>query len=477
MTRTDGSRRLLAVALAGAALACNFDTPGFGTDPLGASTGEAATGDDPAGTGSTGVPEPVCGDGQIDPGEQCDYGSGNSDAGLCTGACKLAVCGDGLVSPTEQCDDGNDVDDDGCNNVCGKDTCGDGKLGPGEACDNGAGNSDAGLCTTACEAAVCGDGLVSPLEQCDDGNLADADGCSNTCILKSCGDGDVDAGEECDDGNAVDDDACTTSCKAAACGDGLVQAGEVCDDGNNINDDGCTTACALPACGDGFVQGDEQCDGPTPGVDQCTEDCMALRVDQILLAMSIPIPEYEDPKNPAKPPAEGTTAPDQSACLVFNPPLDPDYPYVHALEFSVAASHGRVGDLVIFLRSPQGTWLIVSNRPGFVEPDGGSNVEGGDNSNMSPQAPLRFRDGGEFSGETLGEGIPTDKAVCLSDGRCDFSPDRGASTKSFASFADFAGAPVGDIGAWSICMQDHVPNTVDGSLHGASLTMVRRKHP
>ena len=131
------------------------------------------------------------------------------------------ACGDGLVQPGEQCDDGNHTDGDGCSAKC-----------------------------TLEKLLVCGDGVVEPGEQCDDGNLLDGDGCSGNCTLEGllvCGDGIVQPGEQCDDGNAVNTDLCTTACKLAACGDGFVQkqAGEQCDDGNVVNGDGCSAQCKL----------------------------------------------------------------------------------------------------------------------------------------------------------------------------------------------------------------------------------------
>lgn len=48
---------------------------------------------------------PVCGDGNVDPGEECDDGPGNSDSGSCTSTCAVNVCGDELVGPGESCDD------------------------------------------------------------------------------------------------------------------------------------------------------------------------------------------------------------------------------------------------------------------------------------------------------------------------------------------------------------------------------------
>ncbi|MCB9700542.1 MAG: DUF4215 domain-containing protein [Myxococcales bacterium] len=156
----------------------------------GSSTGSVET----STSGTTG-PAPVCGDGNVDEGEECDAGAENNDQGLCTTACKNAVCGDGFVQPGEACDDGNDVDDDEC--------------------------------TNACAPASCGDGLVQPGEECDDGNDDSTDACLPTCVNATCGDGFVQAGvDDCDDGNADNSDACTTLCKAPACDDAIVSGDE-----------------------------------------------------------------------------------------------------------------------------------------------------------------------------------------------------------------------------------------------------------
>jgi cysteine-rich repeat protein len=54
----------------------------------------------------------VCGNGQIEPGEQCDDGN-QDDTDSCLSTCKVARCGDGLVQAgVEACDDANDDEDD-----------------------------------------------------------------------------------------------------------------------------------------------------------------------------------------------------------------------------------------------------------------------------------------------------------------------------------------------------------------------------
>ena len=95
--------------------------------------------------------------------------------------------------------------------------CGNGVLERGEQCDDGnAVNTDA--CRNDCTLPFCGDGIVDMGEQCDDGNAVNTDACRNDCTLPYCGDGIVDMGEQCDDGNASDDDGCKTDCTSPRCG-------------------------------------------------------------------------------------------------------------------------------------------------------------------------------------------------------------------------------------------------------------------
>jgi cysteine-rich repeat protein len=105
-------------------------------------------------------------------------------------------CGDGVVDPGEECDDGNGDSGDGCSPAClieGVET----------ACDDGLDNDLDGLVDCAdpdcaqdpaCEP-VCGTGIVEGDEICDDGNLVDGDGCNSDCYP-----------EETDCSNGIDDD-------------------------------------------------------------------------------------------------------------------------------------------------------------------------------------------------------------------------------------------------------------------------------
>ncbi len=105
-----------------------------------------------------------------------------------------AGCGDGKIEPPEQCDDGpkNGTTGDPCYADCTLslvNRCGNGKLDTGEECDLGMANS-------------CVDGTTS--------------NCTCTCKNKKCGDGVVQSGECCDDANGGDNEQmskCTPDCK------------------------------------------------------------------------------------------------------------------------------------------------------------------------------------------------------------------------------------------------------------------------
>jgi cysteine-rich repeat protein len=152
-------------------------------------------------------------------------------------------CGDGVVNPDEECDDGDDDPLNGCDNECTLPSC--------------------------------GDGTVQTVEVCDDGNFDDNDGCLDTCLPAKCGDGKVYLGKEgCDDGNDVDDDACSNACVLASCGDGAIQAEEACDDGNDDNTDACLNDCIVAKCGDGVLKVDvEECDDGNADADDACVDC------------------------------------------------------------------------------------------------------------------------------------------------------------------------------------------------------------
>lgn len=111
---------------------------------------ESDAGSDSESESESGAPG-ICGDGEVDPGEECDDGLDNADENAyCTLDCKENICGDGLLGPDEACDDGNTASWDGCSDDCSA-LCGNGVIEDDEECDEGDANHDTlGPCTTAC---------------------------------------------------------------------------------------------------------------------------------------------------------------------------------------------------------------------------------------------------------------------------------------------------------------------------------------
>jgi cysteine-rich repeat protein len=278
--RAGSPAGLLVVLAAAGALGggCNAI---FSFDPLDSGEGDGAT--DTDGNGEVEDDGDVRDDGDVPVGrDDAEGADGDDDAGeVEDGDDGGRGCGNGTLDPGEECDDGNADNTDECTTECLAARCSDGYVQAGvEECDDGnADNTDS--CLDTCVAAACGDGYVEAgVEECDDANPDNTDSCLDTCVAATCGDGYVEAGvEECDDGAANSDtavDACRTSCRRAYCGDGVVDAGEACDDGNRIDTDGCRNTCALPGCGDGIVQAGEECDdGNASNTDACLNTCVA----------------------------------------------------------------------------------------------------------------------------------------------------------------------------------------------------------
>jgi virginiamycin B lyase len=196
-------------------------------------------------------PGAECGNGRLEPGEECDDGN-DADCDGCSARCRVETgCGDGARCGAEECDDGNLADCDGCSSSCTREIgllCGDGvrNAACGEDCDPPA----AGTCDAECRRVPsCGDGIVDPGEQCDDGALDGTPGyCDTNCTPAACGNGNVGVGEECDDGNTTGCDGCSATCQLEVgwrCGDGVLNA----------------------ACG-------EECDPPGPGSPECNYRCL-----------------------------------------------------------------------------------------------------------------------------------------------------------------------------------------------------------
>lgn len=232
------------------------------------------------------------------------------------------VCGDGDVNGGDECDDGNGIEADGCDNDCtfscvDSAACDDGELCNGEElCDTAAhicvqstsapDGTDCALMSQcragACALFGCGDGAVAAPEQCDDANLIEGDGCDNDCTF-SC-----EAAADCDDGNACTGDVCSAAnvcqasmpfddgsvcdrdmdagtrdlclgatCLPSLCGDGYLDPAalpaEECDDGNLTNGDGCDADCTFTCSADVDCVDTEVCNG-TETCDLTSHTCV-----------------------------------------------------------------------------------------------------------------------------------------------------------------------------------------------------------
>ncbi len=261
----------------------------------------------------------LCGNGRVDPGEQCEQNAACSGGRYCAGCLCTngGACGDGSVnSASEACDRGtqNGQPGSGCSSVCTRTAdCGNGMFDVGEQCDrclNGFflraggydrcnGNETMFVATYTCE---------------DAGFTAGTLGCSpetcrldtSQCTRPACGNGRVEDEEQCD-GNDLQRRACTdfrdqgyaggqlrcnnrceydfALCTRPVCGNTLLEAGEECDShlfngvtceqrgfpgggALNCNPVTCrieTNECSMNRCGNGIIDRGEQCDKGNAG--------------------------------------------------------------------------------------------------------------------------------------------------------------------------------------------------------------------
>ncbi len=305
----------------------------------------------------------------LDPGSVGGGGAdaGNDANGAVDGAAdvtpdtRVPACGDGVLDPGEQCD-GDELGKKTCSTIpggfiggvlgclptCAFDTrhcetrrpCGNGVLDDGEDCDGaeldgatcesrGFGGGSLGCTPETCAfdesgCTLCGNDVVDAPEECDGADLG-----SETCVTRGfaagelscaadcafdetgctrCGNGTIDGSEECDgsafgtrtcmtegafsggslacDGTCqVDTSGCTNS---PTCPNGAIDPGEDCD-GSNLASKTCVTegftggalACtsgctfdtsACHECGDGVVQAPEECDGNAFGGATCVTE-------------------------------------------------------------------------------------------------------------------------------------------------------------------------------------------------------------
>ena len=187
-----------------------------------------------------------------DKGQKCELGTPPPNGTACmnggtcqNGVCQTALCGNGIVDTGEQCDWGtaNNVAGSGCNPDCTF-SC---SLAPNDSCPGSAAcSANPETCTV-----VSGPGSVSSSDKgqkCETGTvLAQCAMCGggdicvgNVCKAHVCGDGCLTPPETCDPPNGT---TCDSNCQTIVCGNGIQQASEQCDDGNTTNLDGCDQYC------------------------------------------------------------------------------------------------------------------------------------------------------------------------------------------------------------------------------------------
>lgn len=292
----DGMRPGIAMSVVlSFALACTFDSSGLestsggpgvsSVGPPGPTTGASeadATLADPSGevasagesgsSGGTGsasgatMPGPLCGNGVIDPGEDCD------GAELAGDSCQSHGFADGTLLCSEQC--GFDE------HLCSTPGCGDGVIDQGEQCDCGEGPCTAPLLNnTSCTS------LPSPAGGNYSGgelSCASPGPCTfDTTACTYCGDGVKNAGEVCE-GADLGGQSCmsngffagTLACSAVCmlntdtctnCGNQQIDPGEMCD-GNDLGGKTCKSVDPSK-----FANGTISCSGSCDGLD--TNDC------------------------------------------------------------------------------------------------------------------------------------------------------------------------------------------------------------
>jgi cysteine-rich repeat protein len=158
------------------------------------------------------APTAVCGNGVVEPGEDCDFGADNGP----NSGCEKDICKFSCANAAA-CDDGN-----ACNGVetCDPVTAANG--GMGHKCNAGTPESDGTACGATnvcvshiCQNSTCGDGVVDVrTENCDPpGSVSGGKTCDSHCHYIVCGDAIREDTEQCDDGNVVNLDGCDGACK------------------------------------------------------------------------------------------------------------------------------------------------------------------------------------------------------------------------------------------------------------------------
>jgi cysteine-rich repeat protein len=281
---------------------------------------------------------PVCGNGTVESGEECDAGGvcngGTFDGSFWTDKTSADTCKSG--GGTSKAESG-----DGCSNTCKTEFCGDGNV-QSRGADNRDGTADDEQCDNG---SICSNDPSKTCRldtECGTGNTCDYHGakstsCSNSCkgitsnLIPStstpnpkpastvkdpivegkkdqepvkpsapnvepitsntqCGNGIIEGNERCDSGSRNSDiysDSCRTNCQLPRCGDGVQDSGEECDGGMQ-----CTSLCKSTVkrivCGNRIVEAGEQCDdGNLNPDDGCGRYCQVTDIPEIPVVQKV----------------------------------------------------------------------------------------------------------------------------------------------------------------------------------------------
>ena len=166
----------------------------------------------------------------------------------CSATCQLERCGDGVVDPGEQCDDGNtDLDGDGCSSTASDEPAGDGILEHRARSATTATSIQRRLLQhlqsrrSAATASSTRRRAVRRRQPRERRRLRSTSASSSGCAATASSS----RGEQCDDGNTVAGDGCSDHlhCSSTAATASVETWARQCDDGNTVGGDGCSATC------------------------------------------------------------------------------------------------------------------------------------------------------------------------------------------------------------------------------------------
>jgi hypothetical protein len=191
-------------------------------------------------------PDPVCGNGVREGGEDCDGSDAAACADGCRDDCRCTIRTVTTTTTRTSSSTGTTTTTQPVGPNCGNDV-----VDPGEECDGtGCGTGEECVDCHCVMSSVCGNGIIEPGEECD--------------------------GAGCPTGSVCDDCACQMT---MVCGDGIIDPGEQCDGTGCGEGEECLADCTCSmsgTCGNGVLDPGEQCDFPyihCPGGQECREDC------------------------------------------------------------------------------------------------------------------------------------------------------------------------------------------------------------